>query len=203
MLMETQLSHVFCQLTKSEIKVALHSVWLSRHENRTRQALFEAVHYHEPSHEMLTAAIVQKKCKIKEDEKAAIKHVRLDQQNMQVDLSAEEDYMKDIGNETWKSCVEEFIDHTSNNAMCQSACAVCGGEFFSHEMVQVNFTTFQSDHILRPSTPHPCQQLVNGMLLYTLGLMYRNDHIIGCVCTTCQMLLEMGKTPPCSLSNGL
>lgn len=110
MLGDGELSTVFSQLTKNEITNALMGVPLRRDETRTRQTLFDAVRYHEPSHERLVAAVGQKRQRIEEEQHYAVKRARLDQQD--VTCESEVLFMRDVGDEVRNKCVEGYIDRT-------------------------------------------------------------------------------------------
>ncbi|KAG8216550.1 hypothetical protein J3R82DRAFT_6698 [Butyriboletus roseoflavus] len=201
MLSQEDFTSLFSRLTKQEIITAIHDMPFQRGITCTHQTLFKAICNDKFVHDRISGVIGEKKQRIEEEHQTAMKYAHLDQQDVAVEV--EENFLDDVGEDVQRSCVEQFIDYTSNDAVCSVPCVVCGGEFFFHETNHLDVSTLPYKHILYPYMRNPHQHLVNEMILYNEGLMSEDNHMFGHICTSCQTYLNMKRTPSWLLANGL
>ncbi|KAG9315119.1 hypothetical protein JVU11DRAFT_4238 [Chiua virens] len=104
-----ELTQLFSQLLKQEIVNALAETHFPCHDLRARETLFEAVRLHEPSQNLVVDVVSQKRRQTAEDTQKSIKRARVDDKQG----DSEDKFMVDVRENVHRSCVEQFIDHTS------------------------------------------------------------------------------------------
>lgn len=112
---EAQLHDLFSQLSKEDILTALVDIPLRAGNMRTRAALFQAVCEDVESQERVAEAVIRKRQRVLEDDRASIKRVRLNEDYSSLDHGAEAQFLSVVGEDVRRSCVERFIDRTSEH----------------------------------------------------------------------------------------
>lgn len=108
-----------------------------------------------------------------------------------------------------KRCYREYRDATSNQALHEAVCAVCGRRRNTIENAMEVFALTDLPHLerLRPVHFHPAQSLFNGALLEPSGVAAGTgtDNVHVNICNDCLTALAVNKPtpPPLSLANDL
>ena len=106
-----------------------------------------------------------------------------------------------------KSCYRQFYEATSNTALEQAVCAVCGRERGCQldGVSNLNLEDIPSPSRLAPHQPHPNHTLFDGMLLAPEGVIRQEGRPTANVCRECLSdLQKMSSHPPrFSLANNL
>ncbi|RDB26275.1 ATP-dependent DNA helicase pfh1 [Hypsizygus marmoreus] len=108
------------------------------------------------------------------------------------------DFMRTPSDDIRNSCLSDYIDQTTNEALRQSVCTVCARLLPAAEIVERTLVNVPNRDLLKPQKSHPRHDLTEGLLLCKAGL---SSPGMGNVCEECHRKLDKGKRPPLSLSN--
>lgn len=82
----------------------------------------------------------------------------------------ETDFLSPPGINIQNSCIARFIDRTSNAAVVQSTCGICGSLSRKFKLEGLCLQDFPNPQLLQPTKNHEAHFLKNGMLLERAGV---------------------------------
>ena len=119
------------------------------------------------------------------------------------------EYLENATHDEIKACYTAFYKATSNNAVKQVVCAICGREVgvIVDDVRIISLDDLANKHRLVPYKSHPSHTLFDGKLLEPAGVKVINgNHYQVNVCQQCRTSLESSKNdlpPVLSLANNM
>lgn len=117
------------------------------------------------------------------------------------DTDQHEEFMVAPDQPTVDKLLAEFIDATGNAAVRQNPCCACARELLANTISEISLDKVPNRRLLKPTTPHPSQFTIEGMVLYQKGLTRGGTS--GNFCRECLSHLKEGEMPPLSLANDM
>ena len=111
------------------------------------------------------------------------------------------DFMKPISEDILHDIVKEFISHTGNDAMKTCICACCSLEIEMSNISRVSIDSIPHPELLVPTSPHPCHDIFQQMLLEPHGVDPTGTEVN--LCSECIRELRRNKLPPLALANNM